>query len=305
MSRLLFRSLSVSSVQFNCSVVSNSLQLHGLQHTRPPCPSPTPGVYSNYCPLSWWYHPTILSSVVPFSSCLLSFHRVFSKDSALRIRWPKYWSFSFSISPSNEHSGLTSFRMGWLDLLTVQGTLKSLLQPHSSKPSILWRSAFFMVQFSHPYMTTGKTIALIRWTPCWVFNSRFLSLMTLLLSCVLSMRGTPSAHVITAPWPCLVVSSRWDPQCYWRAFIVAQDLEHTGFHLHPPSPRVLIYSSVVYQMLTGSGVCPYFLVVVLSGNLLSSVYPISPCLSLYLMSWWWEQCWIHHHHCSLQFTEHS
>ena len=149
-SRLLFRSLSVSSVQFNCSVVSNSLQLHGLQHARSPCPSPTPRVYSNYCPLSWWYHPTILSSVVPFSSCLLSFPRVFSKNTALLIRWPKYWSFSFSISPSNEHSGLTSFRMGWLDLLTVQGTLKSLLQPHSSKASILWHSAFFMVQFSHP-----------------------------------------------------------------------------------------------------------------------------------------------------------
>ena len=90
--------------------------------------------------------------------------RVFSNESALHIRWPKYWSFSFSISPSNEYSGLISFKIDWLDLLAVQGTLKSLLQPHSSKASILRCSAFFMVQLSHPYMTTGKTIALTIWT---------------------------------------------------------------------------------------------------------------------------------------------
>ena len=90
--------------------------------------------------------------------------RVFSNESALLIRWPKYWSFSFNISPSNEYSGLISFRMDWLDLLPVQGTLKSLLQHHSSKVSILWRSAFFIVQLSHPCMTTGKTIALTRQT---------------------------------------------------------------------------------------------------------------------------------------------
>ena len=90
--------------------------------------------------------------------------RVFSNESALRTRWPKYWSFSFSISPSNEYSGLISFRTDWFDLLAVQGTFKSLLQHHSSKASILWRSAFFTVQLSHPYMTTGKTIALTRWT---------------------------------------------------------------------------------------------------------------------------------------------
>ena len=90
--------------------------------------------------------------------------RVSSNESALHIRWPKYWSFSFSISPSNEHPGLLSFRMDWLDLLAVRGTLKSLLQHHSSKASILLRSAFFMVQLSHPYMTTRKTIALTRWT---------------------------------------------------------------------------------------------------------------------------------------------
>ena len=90
--------------------------------------------------------------------------RVFSQESALQIRWPKYWSFSFSISPSNEYSGLISFRMDWLDLLAVQGTFKSLLQHHSSKASFLWHSAFFIVQLSHPYMTAGKTIALTRWT---------------------------------------------------------------------------------------------------------------------------------------------
>ena len=90
--------------------------------------------------------------------------RVFSNESTLCIRWPKYWNFSFSISPSNEHSGVISFRMDWLDLLAAQGTLKSLLQHHSSKASILWHSAFFTVQISHSYMTTGKTIALTRWT---------------------------------------------------------------------------------------------------------------------------------------------
>ena len=104
--------------------------------------------------------------------------RVFSSESALRIRWPKYWSFSFNISPSNEHPGLISFRMDWLDLLAVQGTLKSLLQHHSSKASILWHSAFFIVQFSHPYMTTGKTIALTRWT----FVGKVMSLLLNMLS---------------------------------------------------------------------------------------------------------------------------
>ena len=99
--------------------------------------------------------------------------RVFSNESTLRMRWPKYWSFSFSISPSNEHPGLLSFRMAWLDLLAVQGTLKSLLQHHSSKASILWRSAFFTVHLSHPYMTTGKTIALTRRT----FAGKLMSLL--------------------------------------------------------------------------------------------------------------------------------
>ena len=124
--------------QFRSSVVSNFLWPHGLQHARSPCPSPTPAVHPNSCPLSQWCHPAILSSVVPFSSCPQSLPAsgFFSNESTLHIRWPKYWSFSFSISPSNEHPGLISFRMDWLDHLEVQRTLKSLLQHHSSKASI-------------------------------------------------------------------------------------------------------------------------------------------------------------------------
>ena len=158
--------IRASSVQFSHSVVSDSLRPHQPQHTRPPFPSPTPIVHPNPCPLSGLCHPTISSSVVLFSSCPQSFpasgsfQMTLFKESALRIRWPKDWSFSFNISPSNEHPGLISFRMDWLDLLAVQGTLKSLLQHHSSKVSILQRSAFFIVQLSHPHMTTRKTIGL-------------------------------------------------------------------------------------------------------------------------------------------------
>ena len=147
---------------------------HGLKHARLPCPSPTPGVYSNSCPLSRWYHPTISSFVIPFSSSI----RVFSNELVLCIRWPKYWNFSFNIGPSNECSGLISFWMDWLDLLAVQGTLKSLLQHHSSKASILWCSAFFTIQLSHSYMTTGKTIALTRQT----FADKVISLLFNMLS---------------------------------------------------------------------------------------------------------------------------
>ena len=117
------------------------------------------------CPL------LLLPSIFPSS-------RVFSKESVLCIRWPKYWSFSFSISPSSDYSGLISFRMDWLDLLAVQGTLKSLLQHHTSKASILWCSVFFIVQLSHPYMTIGKTIALTRWT----FVGKVMSLLFNMLS---------------------------------------------------------------------------------------------------------------------------
>ena len=167
------------SGQFSCSVLSEYLWAHGLQHIRLPCPSSTPKACSNSHPLSRWCHPTILSSVFPFSSAFnLSQHQGLFQWVVLHIRWPKYWSFSFSISPSNEYSGLISFKIDWLDLLAVQGTLQSLLQHHSSKASILWRSAFFIVQLSHPYMTTGKTIALTRWT----FVGRVTSLLFNMLS---------------------------------------------------------------------------------------------------------------------------
>ena len=160
------------SLHFSCSVMSDSLQPHGLQHARYPCPSPIPGVggiYPNSCPLSHvhWVHDAMQPSH-PLSSPSTSAFNLFqhqglfqwvSSLSQLQLR-----SFSFSISPSNEYSGLISFRMDWLDILAVQGTLKSFIQHHSSKASNLQHSAFFIVQLSHPYITPGKTIALIRWT---------------------------------------------------------------------------------------------------------------------------------------------
>ena len=133
-----------SSVQFSQSVLSDSFQLHGLQHTRPPCPSPTPGVYSNSCPSSPWYHPTISSSVIPFSpACNLSQHQGLFKWVSSSHRWSKYWSFSFSISPSNEYSGLISFRMDWLDLLALQGTLSRVFFN-----TIVQKNQFFNTQLS-------------------------------------------------------------------------------------------------------------------------------------------------------------
>ena len=164
----------VSSVQFGHTVMSDSLRPHGLQHTRHSqsllkLTSIELVVPSNHLILC---HPLLrLPSIFPSI-------RVFSNESALCMRWPKYWSFSFSISPSNEHPGLVSFRMDWLDLLAVQGTLKSLLQHHSSKASTLQCSAFFIVQLSHPYMTTAKTIAFFRQT----FVGK---VMSLLLICCL------------------------------------------------------------------------------------------------------------------------
>ena len=164
------------SVWFSCLVVSDSLLPHELQHTRPPLSitnswnllrlmsielvMPSRHLILCHCPL------LLLHSVFPSI-------RVFSTESVLHIRWPKYWNFSFSISPSNEYLGLISFRMDWLDLLAVQGTLKSFLQHHSSKASILWCSALLIVQLSHPHMTTGKTIALTRWT----FVNKVMSLL--------------------------------------------------------------------------------------------------------------------------------
>ena len=144
--------------------MSSALQPHGLQHTRLPSTSLTPRVCSNSCPFSQRYHPTISSSVTLFP-LIFPRIRVFSNESALHIRWPKYWSFSFS--------NLISFRIDCFDLLAVQGTLKSLLQHHSSKASVLWCSASIMVQLSHLPMTTGKTIALTRRT----FVSEMISLL--------------------------------------------------------------------------------------------------------------------------------
>ena len=140
------------SVQFNHTVVSDSLQPLGLQHTRPPCPSPTPRACSDSCPLSRWWHPTISSSVIPISSCLQSFP---ASGSFPVSQLFASGSQSVGASASASVLAMISFRMDWLDLLAVQGTLKSLLQQHSSKASILWHSAFFIVQLSHPYMTTG------------------------------------------------------------------------------------------------------------------------------------------------------
>ena len=154
-----------SSVQFSRSVMSDSLRPHGLQHARPPCPSPTPGACSYSRPSSRWCHPTILSNVVPFS-CLQSFPASgsFPVSQFFTSDGQSIGSFSFSMSPCNEYSGLISFRIDWLELLGVQGTLKSLLQHHSSKASFLWHSALCMVQLSHAYMTIEKTIALTRRT---------------------------------------------------------------------------------------------------------------------------------------------
>ena len=145
------------------------------------CPSLPPGVCSSSRELMTpSNHPILCHPLLLMSSVCPSI-RVFSNKSVLRIRWPEYWNFSFSISPSNEYSGLIYFRMHWLDLLAVQRTLKSLLQHHSSKASVLWHSAFFMVQLSHPYMTTGKPIALTRWTFVCKVMSLFLNMLSSLV----------------------------------------------------------------------------------------------------------------------------
>ena len=176
--------LQFSLVQFSRSGMSDSLPPHEPQHPRPLCPSPTPRVYSNSCPLSQWCYSTISSSVILFSSCLQSFlskkHKTkqnktkqnplnqgLSNGSVLCIRWLKYWSFNFSIRPSNEYSGLISFRMDWMDLLAVQGTLKSLLQHHSSKASILRCSACFNSQLSKSIHDYWRNHSFDNTDPCW------------------------------------------------------------------------------------------------------------------------------------------
>ena len=188
--------------------MSDSLPPNGLQQASPPYPSSTPRACSNSYTSHWWCHLTISSSVIHFPPIfILSRIRVFSNESVLGIRWTKYWTFSFSISPSNEHSGLISFRMDSLDLLVVQGTLKSLLQHHCSKGSILWCSASFKVHLSHPYMTTGKTIALTRWTfvgkvTCLLFNMLPRLVMTFLPTnkhLLISWLQSPSAVILEPP----------------------------------------------------------------------------------------------------------
>ena len=151
-------------------------------------------------------HPLLLLPPIPPSI------RVFYNESTLRIRWPKDWSFSLSISPSKEHPGLISFRMDWLDLLGVQGTLKSLLQHHSSKASILWHSAFFIVQLSHPYMTTGKTIALTRWTFVGKVMSLFLNMLSRLVITLL-----PRSKHLLISWLLFVL--------YWDSIICLSELQ--------------------------------------------------------------------------------
>ena len=156
---------------FSCWVVSDSLWPHGLKHSRLPCPSPSLEFVQIHV---HWVGDAIQPSHTLSSPALnLSQHQGLFQWVSSLYQVAKYWSFSFNISPSSEHPGLISFRMDWLDLLAVQGTLKSLLQHHSSKASILRSSAFFMVQLSHPYMTTGKTTALTRWT----FISKVMSLL--------------------------------------------------------------------------------------------------------------------------------
>ena len=188
--------LSISSLRFSHSVVSDSLWPHELQHARPPCPSPTPGVHPNPCPLCWWCHPTISSIVDPFSSCPQSFPASgsFQMSQLSTSGGQSIAGSAFSISPSNEHPGLISFRMDWLGLLGVQGTLKSLLQCHSSKASILQCLAFFIVQLSHPYMTTGKTIALARWT----FVDKVMSVFNMLSRWVITF--LPRSKCLLISW---------------------------------------------------------------------------------------------------------
>ena len=187
--------INFSSVQSQSCL---TLWPDGPQHARLPCPSPTPRACSNSCPLRWWCHPSnhlILCHLLLLLPSIFPSIRVFSNELVLCIRWPRYWSFSFNISPSNEHPGLISFMMDWLDLLAVQGTLKSLLQHHSSKASILRHSAFFIVQLSHPYMTTEKTIALSRRT----FVDKVMSLLFNMLS-TLVITFLPRSQRLLISW---------------------------------------------------------------------------------------------------------
>ena len=215
-----------SLVQFSHSLVSDSLGPRGLLHARPPCPLPTPRVYPNPCLLSRWCHPTISSSVIPFCSCPQSFPASGSSQiSQLFTSGGQSTGVSASMnSCSNEHPGLISFRMDWLDILAVQGTLKSLLQHHSSKASVLRCSASFILKLSHPYMTTGKSKALTRRT----FVDKVMSLLFNMVSrlvitflprskrLLISWLQSPSAVILEPPknkvwhcFPCFAIYLPW------------------------------------------------------------------------------------------------
>ena len=221
-----------SSVRFSHSVVSNSLQPNELQHTRPPCPSPTPGVHPNPYPLSRWCHPTISSSVIPFSFCPQSFPASGSFPMSQLFRSDSQ-STGVSASTSVLPMNTISFRMDWFDLLPVQGKPKSPLQHHSSKASILQRSAFFIVQLSHPHMTTGKTIALTRWTFVDKVMSLFFNMLSRLVitflprsKCLLiSWLQSPSAVILEPPknkfWHCFPIYLPWSEgsRCHDLSFL--------------------------------------------------------------------------------------
>ena len=183
---------------FSRSFMFDSLEPHELKHARLPRSLPFPRACSNTCPLNQGCHTTILSSVIPFSSFLQSFPAAgsFLMSRLFASGGQVYWSFSFSISPSNEYSGLISFRIDCFDFLAVQRTLKSLLQHHSSKASILLHSAFFTIQFSHPYMTTGKTIALTRQT----FVGKVMSLLFNMLSRLFIILFFPKSKHLSISW---------------------------------------------------------------------------------------------------------
>ena len=264
-----FTSSLFSSVQFSHSVVSNSLWPHELQHTRPPCLTPTPGAHPNSCSLSQRCHPIISSSVIPFSSCPQSFPASGSFQMSQLLA-----SGGQSIGVSASTSVLPMNIQGWfpLDLLAVQGTLKSLLQHHSSKASILWRSVYFMVWLSHPYMTTGKTIALTRWTfvgkvMSLLFNSTprlppnkgrsphlaspgcpllllapapQASQVTSLISCLLpvspSLTPPHLLGLLAGSWECQVVTSNWFPLpgvLFLRVYDLHQAAPSPPSDLHP------------------------------------------------------------------------
>ena len=197
-----------SSVQFSRSVVSDSLRPHESQHARPPCPSPTPGVHSDSCPSSQWCYPAISSSVVPFSSCPLSLPAWESFPMSQLFTWGGQSTGVSALAsfPPKKSQGWSSKWTGWISL-KVQGTLKSLLQHHSSKASILQHSVFFRVQLSHPYMTRGKTIALTRRTFVGKVMSQLLNMLSRLVitflprskHVLISWLQSPSAVILPQP----------------------------------------------------------------------------------------------------------